>query len=54
MSKTAVGLFESSGSADEVVRDLEASGFLRKDVRILKEPLEMVGSGAMSTATHRF
>ncbi len=49
MAKTAVGLFESSGSADEVVRDLEASGFLRKDVRILKEPLEMAGSGLTST-----
>jgi hypothetical protein len=49
MAKTAVGLFESSGSADEVVRDLEASGFLRKDVRVLKEPLEMAGSGLMST-----
>ncbi len=49
MAKTAVGLFENSGSADEVVRDLEASGFLRKDVRVLKEPLEMSGSGLMST-----
>jgi hypothetical protein len=49
MAKTAVGLFESLGSADEVVRDLEASGFLRTDVRILKEPLEMAGSGLMST-----
>src|SRR5271170_6200375 len=49
MAKTAVGLFESSGSADEVVRDLEASGFLRKDVRVLKERLEMAGSGVMST-----
>ncbi len=49
MARTAVGLFESSGSADEVVRDLEASDFLRKDVRVLKEPLEMAGSGLMST-----
>ena len=49
MAKTAVGLFENSGSADEVVRDLEARGFLRTDVRILKEPLEMAGSGLMST-----
>jgi hypothetical protein len=49
MTKTAVGLFENSGSADEVVRDLEAGGFLRKDLRILKEPLEMAGSGLMST-----
>jgi hypothetical protein len=49
MAKTAVGLFESSELADEVVRDLEATGFLRKDIRILKEPLEMAGSGVMST-----
>ncbi len=49
MAKTAVGLFENSESADDVVRDLEAAGFLRKDVRILKEPLEMAGSGLMST-----
>ena len=49
MAKTAVGLFENSELADEVVRDLEATGFLRKDVRILKEPREMAGSGLMST-----
>jgi hypothetical protein len=49
MAKTAVGLFENSELADDVVRDLEATGFLRKDVRILKEPLEMAGSGLMST-----
>ena len=51
MAKTAVGLFENSELANDVVRDLEATGFLRKDVRILKEPLEMAGSGVMST-TH--
>jgi len=49
MAKTAVGLFENSELADEVVRDLEATGFLRADVRILKEPVEMAGSGVMST-----
>jgi hypothetical protein len=49
MAKTAVGLFENSELADEVVRDLQATGFLRTDVRILKEPLEMAGSGLMST-----
>ena len=49
MAKTAVGLFENSELADEVVRDLEATGFLRTDVRILKEPLDMAGSGLMST-----
>ena len=49
MAKTAVGLFENSELADEVVRDLEATGFLRTDVRILKEPVEMAGNGVMST-----
>jgi hypothetical protein len=49
MNKTAVGLFENSGSADEVVHDLEASGFPKNDVRVLGEPREMAGSGLMST-----
>ena len=49
MAKTAVGLFENPGSVDEVVRDLEASGFPGKDVRVLGEPREMAGSGLMST-----
>jgi hypothetical protein len=41
MAKTAVGLFENPDLVDEVVRDLEASGFPRNDVRILGEPREM-------------
>ncbi len=49
MAKTAVGLFENPGSVDEVVRDLEASGFPKDDVRVLGEPREMAGSGLMST-----
>ena len=49
MAKTAVGLFANSGLADDVVRDLEASGFLRNAVRVLKEPVDMAGSGLMST-----
>ena len=49
MSRTAIGLFENPGSVDEVVRDLEASGFPRNDVRVLGEPREMAGSGVMST-----
>jgi len=49
MAKTAVGLFENSGSADEVVRDLTAKGFLQNDIRVLGEPVEMPGSGLMST-----
>jgi hypothetical protein len=49
MAKTAVGLFENSGLADAVVRDLEATGFPKNDVRVLGEPREMSGSGLMST-----
>ena len=47
MPKTAVGMFENSGLADQVVRDLEASAFPRNDVRILSESLDMPGSGVM-------
>ena len=54
MAKTAVGLFENSELANEVVRDLEATGFLRKDVRVLSEPREMAGSGLFEYATHGF
>ena len=49
MSRTAIGLFENPSSVDEVVRDLEASGFPRNDVRVLGEPREMAGSGLLST-----
>ncbi|MGA9055404.1 MAG: hypothetical protein WB763_02725 [Terriglobia bacterium] len=47
MSKTAVGLFENPDLADQVVRELEASGFPQNDVRILRESLDMKGSGVM-------
>jgi hypothetical protein len=49
MAKTAVGLFENPVAVDEVVRDLKASGFPQKDVRVLGEPRDMAGSGVMST-----
>jgi hypothetical protein len=48
MAKTAVGLFANPASVDEVLRDLETSGILSKDVRVLGEPREMAGSGVMS------
>ena len=54
MSKTTVGLFENPGLADEVVHDLEASGFPRNDIRVLSEPLDMAVTGAMSTPHHDF
>ena len=47
MSKTAVGLFENRGLADEVVHDLETGGFLRNEIHILGESLDMAGSGVM-------
>jgi hypothetical protein len=49
MAKAAVGLFEKSDLIDEIVHDLEASGFPRNDIRVLSEPREMAGSGMMST-----
>ena len=48
MARTAVGLFENPGAVDNVVRDLEASGFSRADVRVLGEPRDMPGSEPMS------
>ena len=42
-------MFEKSDLIDEIVHDLEASGFPRNDIRILSEPREMAGSGMMST-----
>ena len=54
MAKTAVGLFESSGSADEVVRDLDANGFLRKDVRDFERATGDGGERTHEYATHGF
>jgi hypothetical protein len=52
MAKTAVGLFENPSSVDDVVHELEASGFPRNDVRVLGEPREMAGSGSHECPTH--
>jgi hypothetical protein len=54
MSKTAVGLFENRGVADQVVQDLEVSGFPRNDVRTLSESRDMTVTGVMSTPRHDF
>ena len=48
MSKTAVGLFEDPGVADQVVHDLDAGGFPRSEIRLLKEPLDMAVTGVTS------
>ena len=54
MAKTAVGLFENPKSVDAVVRDLEAGGFLQSNVRVLREPVDLGGSGLMSIAHSDF
>jgi hypothetical protein len=54
MTKTTVGLFENSGVVDGVLRDLESNGILRKDIRVLSEPLEIAGEGLLSTPHEDF
>jgi len=49
MSKTAVGLFDRPGVAEQVAQDLDASAFPRSAVRILGEPRGMSGDGVTST-----
>jgi hypothetical protein len=49
MSKTAVGLFENPGVADQVVHDLDASAFPRSEIRTLGEPRDMGDTEIMGT-----
>ncbi len=49
MAKTAIGLFENSEVVDRVVRDLEALGFPRNDLRVIAEPRDIPGSGVLAT-----
>ena len=48
MPKTAVGLFQHPGVVDEVVREIEALGFPRNEVRTLGEPFSFDATGVMS------
>ncbi len=48
MPKTVVGLFEDSGCVGDVVRDLEAMGFPRNEVRTVTEPATFEVTGVMS------
>ena len=48
MPKTAVGLFENPGLVDSVVREIEALGFPRKEIRALEEPATFDVTGVMS------
>jgi hypothetical protein len=48
MPKTAVGLFETPDRLDDVVRDIEALGFPRNEIRTLEEPKAFDVTGVMS------
>lgn len=48
MQKTAVGLFEDRNRLEDVVREIEALGFPRKEVRTLEEPGSFEVTGVMS------
>ena len=48
MPKTAVGMFKNPSFVDDVVREIEALGFPRKEVRTLEEPANFEVTGVMS------
>jgi hypothetical protein len=48
MPQTTVALFENSALVDEVVREVEALGFPRNEVRSLTEPATFDVTGVMS------
>lgn len=48
MPKTVVGLFENAQLVDAVVREIEALGFPRQEVRTMREPANFDVTGVMS------
>lgn len=50
MARTAVGLFLDRRAAEDAIRELEAAGFARQDIRVVGEALGMTEPGAMSIA----
>lgn len=48
MPKTAVALFEDPKIAEDVIREIEAIGYPRSEVRILEEPERFEVTGVMS------
>ena len=48
MPKTVVGLFENARLVDAAVREIEALGFPRQEVRTMKEPANFDVTGVMS------
>jgi hypothetical protein len=54
MPKTAVGLFEHPSIVDDVVREIEALGFPRNEIRTLDEPAFFEVTGVMSFSRSEF
>jgi len=50
MPKTTVGLFESPRIVEDVVREIEALGLPRNEVRVVGEPTTFEVTGVMSFA----
>lgn len=50
MPKTTVGLFKDPGVVEDVVREIEALGFPRNEIRIVDEPSAFEVTGVMSFA----
>jgi hypothetical protein len=48
MPKTVVGLFENARLVDDAVREIEALGFPRQEVRTMREPADFDVTGVMS------
>jgi hypothetical protein len=48
MPKTVVGLFENPVVVEDAVREIEALGFPRQEVRTLQEPANFAVTGVMS------
>ncbi len=48
MPKTVVGLFENARLVDDAVREIEALGFPRQEIRTMQEPTNLEVTGVMS------
>lgn len=48
MPKTAVGLFKNAAEVDEVVREIQAIGLPRNEIRTVGEPLNLGVDGVLS------
>ena len=48
MPKTVVGLFKNARTVDDAVREIEALGIPRQEVRTMREPEDLEVTGVMS------